>query len=139
MPGDTRAALVEHIRRAVNDEAVQVLLEDANGWEASPVSPVDSPVYRSLSQAIRQAFPDAVVAPYLFAAVTDSRYYTGLCPAVYRIKLTRNIFRFSPDEMTSELLRTVHGIDERIGIDDLAGMVSFYSALMKSWTQVVGS
>lgn len=129
MPGDTREAVVEHIRRAVNDEAVQVSLAEEHGWDASPVSPVDSPVYRSLSQAIRQLFPDAAVAPYLMAGATDSRYYTPLC---------ENVYRFSPIHYDEALLKTVHGIDERIPVEHLGSMVAFYAGLMKTWTKVVG-
>ena len=125
MPGDSRAAVVEHIRKAISDDAVQVILEADSGWEASPVSPVDSPVYASLSRVVRQVFPEAVVAPYLVAGATDSRYYTGL---------SANVYRFSPVPMDAELLKTVHGIDERIPVEALPRMVAFYQLLIKDWT-----
>jgi carboxypeptidase PM20D1 len=124
MPGDTRAALVEHIRRAVDDEAVQVALSEENGWEASPVSPVDGPAYQSLVQTIRQAFPDAVAAPYLVSGATDARYYAALSPAVYR---------FSPYLLDASLLKTIHGVDERVRIEDLGRMVGFYKGLIQAW------
>jgi carboxypeptidase PM20D1 len=130
LPGDTRASLLAHYRKAVNDEAVQIFLEEDTTWEPSPVSPVDSPVYATLARTVRQIFPDVIVAPFLVAGATDSRHY---------IKLTENIFRFSPDQMTAELLRTVHGIDERVSVVSLEKKVKFYAQLIKSWTTVVGT
>lgn len=130
MPGDTRESLLAHIRKAVNDEAVQLNLPDEVSWEASPVSQVSSPVYRSLSTAIRQVFPDALVAPYLVSGATNSRHYAALSPSVYR---------FSPYLLNDELLKTVHGVDERMPVDGLGPMVQFYTLVIKSWTTVVGA
>ncbi len=130
LSGDSSSAVLEYIRRTVQDEAVQINLPEESTWEPSPVSPVGSPVYKNLSRTIRRVFPDVVVAPYLVAGATDSRYYTPL---------SENVYRFSPTRMDSELLKSVHGIDERIAIDVLFSMVQFYNQLIKSWTTVVGS
>ncbi len=126
LPGDTRAGVLEHYRKAVADEAVQITMPADSSWEPSPVSPPDSPVFNGLSRAIRQVFADTLVAPYLVTGATDSRYYQPL---------TDNIFRFGPYTINSELLRTIHGIDERISIDALELMVQFYTLLIKSWTE----
>ena len=126
LPGDTREKLKEHIRKAVNDEAVQIHLDEDLSWEPSPVSSIDSPMYRSLTKAIRQVFPEAAVAPYLVVGATDSRHYTWLCPSVYR---------FMPQIIDKELLATIHGIDERISIENLTRMVSFYRLLIETWTR----
>jgi carboxypeptidase PM20D1 len=129
-PGDSRETILEHIRKVVNDEAVQIDLPEESYWPPSPLSAVDSPIYQNLSRTIRQVYPDALVAPYLVAGATDSRYYTTLCD---------NVYRFSPYIMDSELLRTIHGINERIPVESLARMVQFYMQLIKSWTTVVGT
>ncbi len=125
LPGDTRAGVLEHYRKAIGDEAVQISMPADSSWEPSPVSPPDSPVFNGLSLTIRQVFPETLVAPFLVSGATDSRHYSPL---------TNNIFRFSPYTMDNELLRTVHGIDERIAIDSLERMVQFYAQLIKSWT-----
>lgn len=125
LPGETRETVREHIRRAIDDEAVQIRLDENMGWEPSPVSPVNSEIYQGLSLCIRQVFPDAAVAPYLVAGATDSRYYTAI---------SENVFRFSPYEMNAELVKTIHGVDERIATERLAKMVGFYMHLIQSWT-----
>jgi carboxypeptidase PM20D1 len=130
LPGDTSAALLERIRKVVNDEAVQISLPPESTWEASPVSPVNSSIYQNLAQTIRQVFPDVVVAPYLVAGATDSRRY---------LQISDGVYRFSPYAMNAALLKTVHGIDERIPVEGLARMVLFYSQLVRSWTTIVGT
>jgi carboxypeptidase PM20D1 len=122
--------LLRRLRKIIADEAVQIRLDEESTWEASQVSQVTSPIYENLALTVRQVFPDAVVAPYLLTGATDSRYYTTLCP---------NVFRFSPYKMDSELLKTIHGTNERISIENLEYMVQFYTQLIKSWTTVVGS
>lgn len=126
MPGDSSAAALEHIRRAVSDDAVQVKLVLDYTWDASPVSPVDSPAYESLARVIRQVFPEAVVSPYLVLAASDSRYYAPLCA---------NIYRFCPYVIDAALLKSMHGVDERIQVDALARMVTFYQQLIRAWTE----
>jgi carboxypeptidase PM20D1 len=130
LPGDRLEDVLAHVKKAVRDDAVQVQAIEGGCWEASPVSPSDSPVFHNLSRTIRQVFPDALVAPYLVLGATDSRYYAPICP---------DVFRFSPYLLDSELLKSIHGIDERVEVDTLARMVQFYTVLIKSWTTAVGT
>lgn len=125
LPGDTRASLLAHYRKAVDDEAVQISLPEETSWEASPVSSIESPVFTSLSRTIRQVYPEVVVAPYLMAGASDSRHYIGL---------TGNIYRFSPDLMDNNLMHTIHGINERVSIESLGRKVQFYGQLIQTWT-----
>ncbi len=124
LPGDNRAGLLAHCRKVIDDEAVQISLPVDSSWEASPVAPVDSPLYTTLCTTIRQIYPEVVVAPLLVSGATDSRHY---------LKLTGNVFRFTPDILTAELLRSVHGIDERVAVETLGRKVQFYAQLMKNW------
>lgn len=125
LPGDSLEIVLAHIRKVVKDDAVQIQPLPAGCWEASPVSSSDSPVFTNLSHTIRQVFPDALVSPYLVLGATDSRYYANICA---------DVFRFSPYQLDATLLNSIHGIDERIGVETLAQMVQFYVVLIQSWT-----
>jgi len=125
LPGDTRAKLLEWMRKVIDDEAVQISLREEASWEASPITPVDSPEYAALAHTVRQVFPDTLVAPFLMVGATDSRHF---------LPLTSNIFRFSPSQLNNELMRGIHGIDEHVTIDSLAKMVLFYTQLIKTLT-----
>jgi carboxypeptidase PM20D1 len=126
MPGDRTADVELYVRKIIHDEAVQIHIPEGAAWEASPVSPFESPAAAKLLRVLGQVYPEAVAAPYLVAGATDSRHYSQVCD---------NIFRFGPYLMTAEELHTVHSSNERISISGLARMVQFYIQLVKVWTE----
>ena len=76
MVGDTVAGVLEHVRKAIDDDQVRVDVVEAS--EPSPVSPYDGDdAFRLLESTIAEVFPDAVPAPYVMMAATDSRFFTG--------------------------------------------------------------
>ena len=121
LPGDTVATVVDHVRRAVDDSRVQVTTVGRFSAEPSAVSSTDSESFRTLERTIRSVVPDAVVAPYLVVVVTDARYYSGL---------TRNVFRFLPLRLTARDLERMHGIDERIGVNEYETAIRTYRQLV---------
>ncbi len=118
--GDTVASVVEHVRRAIHDDAVTVEVVEAG--EPSPVSPTDDDAFRLLTSTIEEQFPDAVATPYIMMGATDSRFFTVLCPRVYR---------FTPFRMTRAQRESLHSFDERIGVADLADGMRWYQRLIE--------
>ncbi|MBW4096386.1 MAG: acetylornithine deacetylase, partial [Acidobacteria bacterium] len=55
-------------------------------------------------------------------AATDSRRFTGMCPAVYR---------FAPLRMTAQDRASIHGLNERVSIAALAEGVQFYREFLQ--------
>ena len=122
LPGETVSQVLEHVRSVVKDERVDVRAMSA-GTEPSPVSDVHSPQYQLLSSTIRAAMPDAIVSPYILLGGTDSRTFTSLTPFV---------FRFSPTRVSRADVARIHGTNERVSVDNLAEIVSFYQRLVRS-------
>ncbi|MGO4277080.1 hypothetical protein AB4Z22_45840, partial [Paenibacillus sp. TAF58] len=64
LPGGDRLATVEdtlrHVRRAIGDPEVRVLVIDAN--EPSPVSPTSGPEWESIRASIAETCPEAIVS-----------------------------------------------------------------------------
>jgi carboxypeptidase PM20D1 len=123
MVGDTVASVVAHVTKAIHDKRVMVRVVEAG--EASPVSPVDDDAFRLLESTIAEAFPDAVPTPYVMMAATDSRFFTAICPRVYR---------FAPFRMTKAQRQAIHSYDEHIGIDDLADGMLWYQRVIERIT-----
>jgi carboxypeptidase PM20D1 len=121
LPGDSVATVVEHVRRIIDDDRVQVMTAGRFSAEPSPISSSESDSFRTLERAIRGVSPEAVVAPYLVVVVTDARYYSGL---------SRNVFRFLPLRLTPRDLERMHGIDERLGIPEYEAAVRTYRQLV---------
>lgn len=70
-PGDSVASVLDHARYVVGNPLLKVAVY-GHSREASPVSPSDSAAYRLIEKTIRETLPDAVTAPGLVIAGTDS-------------------------------------------------------------------
>jgi carboxypeptidase PM20D1 len=121
LPGDTVADVLEHVRNVVSDERIAVKTAGRFSSEPSNVSSTDSTIYRTLERTIRKVAPDAIVAPYLVVVVTDARYYSDL---------TKNTFRFLPIRLTSEDLKRMHGINERLAVSHYESAIRMYRQLI---------
>jgi carboxypeptidase PM20D1 len=125
MPGDTIESTFAHFRKVVNDPRLKMEVDpQTGGWEASAISSTDTPAFRTLELVVRQTFNNVPTTPFIFLAATDSRHYQPICA---------NIFKFSPYFVKPEEQKGIHGINERISQDTLAGMAAFYYRLMKVW------
>ncbi len=122
LPGDSVEAVLEHVRRVVDDPRVKV---STLGFisEPSPVSRMDSDAWTQLQRSVRQVFPDVVIAPYLMLAASDSRYFTGL---------SENVYRFMPLRLGNADLSRLHGKDERVSVQGYADAVRFYAQYVRN-------
>lgn len=123
-PGDSVETVVKHVKKVIADPRVEVDYAKENGWDPTRNSPIDHPAYFTLELAIRQVFENIPVAPSIFRGATDARHYERIC---------QHIYRFTPIFSTAEDANRIHGIDERVRIDDLEKMTSFFIRLVKLW------
>jgi carboxypeptidase PM20D1 len=121
-PGDSVAAVLDHVRRTVGDDRVRAASLPATLSEPSPESSVESAAFQTLARTIRQVFPDALVAPSLVAGATDARHYTALAPEA--------VYRFLPVRLRAEDRRRLHGANERVAIAGYEDAVRFYARLI---------
>jgi carboxypeptidase PM20D1 len=121
LPGDTVAAIVEHVKRTVGDEAIRVDIASPPE-EASAVSSRESSGYRVIERTIRELFPEVLVAPGLMIGATDSRHMSAVADDIYR---------YSPVRAKSSDLARFHGTDERMGTANYAELIRFYGALIR--------
>jgi carboxypeptidase PM20D1 len=119
--GSSVAETLDHIRRAIRDDAVRVEAVDAS--EPSPVSPADGPEWDRLATAIGAVHPHAVVTPYIMLGASDSRHFTGICDAVYR---------FTPFELSAEERGALHARDERIHVATWRRGIAVYTHLLRA-------
>jgi carboxypeptidase PM20D1 len=119
MVGDTVADVLEHVRTVVGDDQVELDVVERN--EPSPVSPMDE-AFELLEATIGEVFPDAVAAPYVMMAATDSRFFTTICERVYR---------FAPFRMTKAQRQAIHSYDEHLGVDAFVDGVRWYQRLIE--------
>ncbi|MBA4322951.1 MAG: hypothetical protein C0408_09070, partial [Odoribacter sp.] len=90
--------------------------------EPTPVSSTDSIGFFNISTALGQIYPEASIAPTMMLGSSDSKHFTSV---------TKNIYRFAPIIVNSEDMARIHGLNERISIDDFKRGIGFYYQLIK--------
>jgi len=123
LPGDSVAAVVEHVRRVVNDPQITVHPLTETLSNPSPVSSPDSAPFRVLARTIRAVAPGTIVTPWLVVGATDARRYAPLTP---------NVLRFVGIRIGRDDLRRIHGTDERVGVGAYVDAVRIYLQLLRS-------
>jgi carboxypeptidase PM20D1 len=120
-PRDSAASILSRAQAAVKDIPGVTVEWDRPPNEASPVSSTSSDSFALIAGMARAVAPDALVAPSLVMAGTDSRYYTGVAQDVYR---------FAPAMFDTDDIGGIHGKNERLSVDNLSRMIKGYAHLM---------
>lgn len=129
LPGDGTAgalARVERVARAALPAGFSVRVRFVPGDALSePVAEarVEPALWKAVEKSIRLVQPDAVIAPFLVLGATDSRKFAARSEA---------IVRFMPVTLTSEDLARIHGVDERISLENYGRMIAFYQNLIRA-------
>lgn len=89
--------------------------------EPSQVSSTSSPGWKWIAAAARADAPDAVLAPVLVVAGTDSRSMEGV---------SQDVYRFMPMHFTLKQSAMIHGTNENMTIDSFKRMIDFYARLI---------
>lgn len=122
LPGNSVQYVKEFVEKAINDPRVEIEFANTGlSQEASPVSSIETFGFSVIEKTIKEIFPETVSAPSLVIAATDSRYYT---------ELTSNIYRFMPVQLAKKDLGRIHGINERISIENYKNSIRFYRQLI---------
>ncbi len=117
LPGQTSDDVVNFVKQAINDERVQVQKQTISLMEPSAITSTSHPMFQKMEAVVYKTVPQVLVSPYLMIGATDSRYFRSFSDAVLNFSPMRDAKGF-------------HGIDERIGLNDLKSMIFFYRLLM---------
>ena len=128
LPGDNIDHVMDHMQTQIKKVTPRFELEPLPGaTNASKVAPTNSQQYKLLNQTIREVFSDAVVAPGLMVAATDSAHYD---------RISDHIFKFSPVRANAEDIKRFHGTNERLSITNYADAIRFYHRLAQQATRL---
>lgn len=128
LAGESSEDVLEHIRKVTDDE--RILLEILPGLkEPALVSPASGFGFESIASTVRQVYPEAVVAPTIMLAASDSRHYSGV---------SSNIYRFAPIIVTQEDMARIHGVNERVRVDDFLRGITYYYHLIRNANKAAG-
>jgi acetylornithine deacetylase/succinyl-diaminopimelate desuccinylase-like protein len=109
LPGGDPKALLQQVRRVVNDTNVTVEPLEAEFRQAN-YSPTNTALYQMVRKVSAKYFPGTPVAPQITSGYTENQRYRPL---------GINAYGFNPFTATEEEGNTEHGNDERIRVEEV--------------------
>jgi acetylornithine deacetylase/succinyl-diaminopimelate desuccinylase-like protein len=116
LPGVGAAEVDAHLREALGPLSERVVIEHLGGQSPASRSPLDTPLYAALDEAVAAAYPGARAVPVIAPGAADSRYFRQQGIPAYGFGM------FSPRWRHADFRHLVHSVDERIDLEtvDLA-------------------
>ncbi|KAL3142393.1 hypothetical protein ABBQ38_002728 [Trebouxia sp. C0009 RCD-2024] len=131
LPGHTLDYPLQYLRNHLGKFSSRIRLQQVGGQKAREATPVSSPsseqfkiVARAIYETV-QPKQGIVAAPHLMTGASDSRHY---------LDITANgVYRFFPlfMNLTAGDVSRVHGIDERIKVDDFLQAIKVYIRMIQ--------
>ncbi len=122
LPGDSDSDVFQYLKSTINDERITIKLsKDFN--LATKISPVNNKAFSNISKTIKQVFNNTIVAPSLMIAATDQKHYDGI---------SENRYRFLPVQLDADALKGIHGVNEKIGVENYHAIIQFYEQLIQN-------
>ena len=130
LPGETKETLLAEIKGVLSKAGIDLdklkfeYLQTSEPTE----SPMDTTLYRAIEETMEELDPGSRVIPLMVTGGTDSRYLRRagcICYGFFPIKV----------EEPSKLLSMVHGVDERISVENLIFSIkALYSVVRRMLT-----
>lgn len=119
LTGDDPEEIVQWVRTVIDDD--QVSVETMQPPKLPNLSSTDTPVYRALAAALRSRIHNVEVTPAILTGASDSW--------VFR-RYGLQSYGFSPFVLDESELFRIHGIDERVSVENVRAGVRTYTELL---------
>jgi acetylornithine deacetylase/succinyl-diaminopimelate desuccinylase-like protein len=109
LPDETRAEVLDRLRRVVNDSEVEILPAGGQEMPTTEPSSMNTALYKTMERVLPKSSPHALVVPLMARGATDGAFLRAKGMAVYGAP----IFVWSSTDIR------MHGNDERIPLPAL--------------------
>lgn len=129
LPGQTTTEALNRVKELLKDIGLDKLDFEIIQANEPSESPMNTPLYRIMAETLKEFEPNCAVAPILLTGGTDSRFFRRMGATCYGFQPTLS------DLPYGEILKMVHGIDERISTRNLVfGTSVLYNVVEKFMT-----
>ena len=123
LPGDTIEFILNRHRQVLGDE--KLLIRDAGNWPANnpiPAGDTNKSGFQLIQRILAHTHPGTITVPFLVNGSTDSKYYR---------ELSDQILRFTPLVLTPKDVASIHGVNEKVSLENLNNGLRFYDQLFR--------
>jgi acetylornithine deacetylase/succinyl-diaminopimelate desuccinylase-like protein len=113
LPGQTPAGAMDEIKGLLADVGLEKLEFESIQANEPSESSADTPLFGLIVDVLKEFEPDSAAIPFLLTGGTDSRFFRKKGSVCYGFEPLRS------DLPYGEILKMVHGIDERVSIENL--------------------
>ncbi|MCS7114580.1 MAG: ArgE/DapE family deacylase [Nitrososphaerota archaeon] len=126
LPGQSTAEALKEVKELLGDAGLEKLEFEIIQANEPSESPMDTPLYRLMAETLKEFDPNCSVTPILLTGGTDSRFFRRMGIPCYGFHPVLS------DLPYGEILKMVHGVNERISIRNLVfGTSILYSVVEK--------
>ena len=118
-PFDNADDVVKHIKKVLNDDSFIIETSDINKMYGE--CDFNSFGYNLIKETTIETYKNTIVAPFIMLGGTDARHYNEISDCV---------IRFSPFKVTNEDRKGIHGLNEKIKVENLEKCLEFYQRLL---------
>lgn len=123
LPGQTQ----QYVRKELEPLLGECILETVH-YHPANFSPADNEYYNLIEETAKEVLKDVYCAPYVLSGATDSYYLRKIGIESYGVSLLSK-------EFPSELLKTVHGSNERIDVKSMEVKTAFLFELARKYLE----
>ncbi|MGP8013241.1 MAG: M20/M25/M40 family metallo-hydrolase [Smithella sp.] len=119
LPGQDAEEIMRYVKSALSDDAIRI---ERPQIHLASESPRDTESYLTIQNVLEKAYPGSIIAPYLMIATSDSRFFREKGIASYGV---------SPITIPMESMNMIHGVDEKISVQNLMKGTEVFSELVQ--------
>lgn len=113
LPGQTTREALKEVKSLLEDIDPKKLDFEIIQSSVASESSMETPLYKNIEDVLKEYDPNCSIAPTLLTGGTDSRFWRRTGSICYGFQPMRS------DLPYGEILKMIHGIDERISIENL--------------------
>ena len=122
LPGENMETTLAYLNNIINDTTIKITPQETQ-QNPSQSSSYKNVYFQTLGSVVKTVYPKSNVSPFLMLGATDSRHFDGLCNKIYK---------FAPFVYTYDDLALLHGINEKISIENFNKGIQVYYMSMKN-------
>jgi len=127
LPGQSPSQAMDEIKELLKSVGLEKLEFETIQANEPSESSAESPLYERMVNVLREFEPNCSVSPIMLTGGTDSRFFRRVGSVCYGFQPLR------ADIPIGEMMKMMHGIDERISVTNLVFGTSLLYALVESF------